>query len=180
MRVGKAPSLIRRANDHDDIEAITGLVRAAYAVHLAEGLHFWGTRQTVEETARRLASGTAFVALDGERYIGVIVVRAPQPDSSVALYRDPQVWSIGQFCVAPDYKGRGLGRSLHDVALNHARAHGARFVALDTAQPTTGLISLYQRWGYRIVGTHDWRPRTNYVSVLMKRPVDPVPGDPAP
>lgn len=41
----------------------------------------------------------------------------------------------------------------------------------------TRLIALYERWGYRNVGTHDWRPHTNYVSVLMQRRVDPVTSD---
>jgi hypothetical protein len=33
------------------------------------------------------------------------------------------------------------------------------------------LIALYQRWGYAIVGEVDWRPFTNYASVLMSRPI---------
>jgi GNAT superfamily N-acetyltransferase len=162
---------IRRVTDTDDVEAITQLVRAAYAPHLAEGLRFWGTRQTVDETARRLASGAGFVAIESNRYIGVIVVRPPQPGSPVELYRDSNVWSIGQFCVAPEYKGMGLGRKLHEIALAYASEHGAQFMALDTAEPAKELIELYQRWGYAAVGSHDWRPHTNYVSVLMKRPI---------
>jgi len=162
---------IRRITDDDDVEAITRLVRAAYAPHLAEGLRFWGTRQTVEETIRRLASGTTFVAVELKRYIGVIIVRPPHSASRVELYRDPTVWSIGQFCVAPQYKGMGLGRKLHNVALAYANDRGARFMALDTAEPAKKLIELYQRWGYAVVGAHDWRPHTNYVSVLMKRPI---------
>jgi len=162
---------IRRVCDKDDVEAITQLVRAAYAPHLAAGLHFWGTRQTVEETRRRLASGVAFVLVESNSYIGVIVTRPPRPDSPVELYRDPTVWSIGQLCVAPEHKGMGLGRKLHEVALAYANEHGARFMALDTVQPATALIELYQRWGYAVVGTHDWRPHTNYRSVLMKRAI---------
>jgi hypothetical protein len=38
---------------------------------------------------------------------------------------------------------------------------------LDTAEPASGLIALYESWGYRIVGRADWRPNTNYESVLM-------------
>jgi hypothetical protein len=46
-------------------------------------------------------------------------------------------------------------------------------MALDTAEPAAGLIELYRHWGYEVVGTHDWRPHTNYVSVVMKRAIEP-------
>lgn len=77
--------------------------------------------------------------------------------------------SIGQLAVLPAWKGRGLGRALHDAAIEVARRNGARTVALDTAATAKTLISLYERWGYRVVGSADWRPHTNYDSVLMLR-----------
>ena len=52
-----------------------------------------------------------------------------------------------------------------------AAQRGAQTMALDTAAPATRLISLYESWGYRIVGSADWRPKTNYESVLMARPI---------
>ncbi len=42
-------------------------------------------------------------------------------------------------------------------------------MALDTAAPALGLISMYKAWGYELAGEHDWRPITNYLSVLMIR-----------
>jgi hypothetical protein len=43
-------------------------------------------------------------------------------------------------------------------------------MALDTAAPATGLIAImYKAWGYELAGEHDWRPHTNYRSVLMSR-----------
>jgi hypothetical protein len=42
-------------------------------------------------------------------------------------------------------------------------------MALHTAQPATTLIAMYQSWGYEVVGTCDWRPQTNYLSVLMSK-----------
>ena len=65
----------------------------------------------------------------------------------------------------------GYGRRLHEEALSFAADAGAEFVALDTAEPAQGLIAMYTGWGYAVVGTCDWRPRTNYRSVLMKRSV---------
>jgi len=162
---------IRPITESDDLSAITDLVHAAYAPHARSGLRYWGTHQTVDDTAKRIETGTALVMLVDRRYIGIVIVRPPQPASEVPLYRESNVWSISQFCVAPEYKGKGYGRKLHESALSFASDAGAEFVALDTAEPAKGLIAMYERWGYAVVGTCDWRPHTNYRSVLMKRTV---------
>jgi GNAT superfamily N-acetyltransferase len=162
---------IRPITAADDLIAITDMVHSAYAPHARSGLRFWGTHQTVEDTARRLGTGSALVMRVDGRYIGIVIVRPPQPASEVPLYREPTVWSISQFCVAPECQGMGYGRKLHEGALCLASEAGAEFLALDTAEPGKGLIAMYERWGYAVVGTCDWRPHTNYRSVLMKRVV---------
>lgn len=155
----------------DSLEELTELVHAAYAPHLGAGLRFVGTHQTVAMTAERLATGHAFVATCAGRLVGTVLARPPKPDSSAPLYRDTRTWSISQLAVSPQYKGRGLGRALHDAAVRHAMGLCARTIALDTAAPAAGLIAMYESWGYRIVGRVDWRPHTNYESVLMAQPV---------
>ena len=42
---------------------------------------------------------------------------------------------------------------------------------LDTAAPATDLIDMYVRWGYTVIGECDWRPKTNYLSVVVSRPI---------
>jgi ribosomal protein S18 acetylase RimI-like enzyme len=162
---------IRHVSPTDDLEQITRLIHLAYAQHAAIGLRFWGTHQSVIDTATRFASGQGFVAiLDGE-YVGTITVRPPQPESTLDLYRDPHTWSICQFAVSPTLKGAGLGKALHRVALAHARQNGGQVMAIDTAAPAERLIAMYRAWGYRPVGEHSWRPHTNYDSVVMSRPL---------
>jgi len=161
--------LIRPVTADDDLARLTTLIHCAYAPHALRGLRYWGTHQSVEDTAKRFASGTGLVMLDGEDYVGTVTLRPPQPESSVPLYRDPSVWSLCQFCITPDTKGQGYGKQLHAYALDYARRAGARVMALDTAQPATALIAMYESWGYRVVGECDWRPLTNYTSVLMAR-----------
>ena len=166
---------IRSLQRSDSIAELTALIRSAYAPHAEKGLRFVGTYQDEETTSQRLAAGHGLVAESEKGLVGTVVLRPPQPTSSAALYRDPGVWSIGQLAVLPDWKGRGLGRALHDAAVELARCSGARAVALDTAAPAKALITLYERWGYGIVGTADWRPHTNYDSVLMLRELQPAP-----
>jgi ribosomal protein S18 acetylase RimI-like enzyme len=160
---------IRALWPSDSLERLTDLIHRACAPHLAHGLRFVGTHQTPQVTAERIASGHAFVATVHDELIGTVTVRPPQPLSSAPLYRDPHTWSFSQLAVAPELKGRGLGRALHDAAVQFALQSGAQTMMLDTAEPAKGLIALYESWGYRIVGRADWRPKTNYESVLMSR-----------
>ncbi len=164
--------VVRPVEARDDLVALTDLVHAAYATHAASGLMFWGTHQSVADTARRLASGQGFLALADGELVGTITVRPPQESSPVPLYCLPDIWSFCQFAVHPGWKGRGVGTALHERALRHAAAHGARRVALDTASPAAGLIRMYRSWGYEECGHCDWRPNTNYLSTLMVRPID--------
>lgn len=166
-----SPLLIREVNASDDLQRLTDLIHSAYAPHAQQGLRYWGTHQSVEDTAKRFASGTGLVMLDGDRYVGTLTLRPPQPESAVALYRDPGVWTLCQFCISPAAKGLGYGRRLHDHATHVARRSGATTMALDTAQPAATLIAMYASWGYRLVGECDWRPLTNYTSVVMARPL---------
>lgn len=160
---------IRTITAQDDLQALTQLIHAAYAPHLASGLHYVGTSQPVEVTQQRLARGQGFVALFNDELVGTITLMPPRIDSPVPLYRQPKVWSIGQFAVSPAYKSAGIGRALHDYVATRAKTQGAEVLALDTAAPATSLITLYERWGYTQCGHCDWRPQTNYFSVLMQK-----------
>jgi len=163
---------IRRYLPTDDLDALTDLIHRAYAPHLDSGLRYWGTHQPASDTEKRLTSGLGFVMVIDGRYAGTVVIRPPQPNSAVPLYREAHVYSLSQFCVAPEHKSKGLGRRLHDDAVNAARGMGARTIALDTAKPAIALINLYKAWGYAVVGECDWRPDTNYVSVVMARQLE--------
>lgn len=160
--------VIRPLCPSDDLARLTELIHDAYAPHAARGLRYWGTHQSIQDTAKRFASGYGLVAECRGAYVGTITVRPPQPQSPVALYRDPHTYSIGQFAVAPVFKGRGLGKSLHEAAVALVRRSGGRTMVLDTAAPAQSLIAMYRAWGYELVGEHDWQPHTNYVSVLMR------------
>ena len=155
----------------DDLAALTALLHAAYAPHAAKGLRYWATHQSVEDTAARLALGHGLVGTVDGQIIATLTLRRPNPNAQVELFRDPDTWSFSQFAVHPDHKGQGYGRHLHDFAVAFAAARGCRRMALDTAQPAQELIDMYHAWGYTELGTCDWRPRTNYLSVLMQKPV---------
>lgn len=164
---------IRPVRAGDDLERLTRLIHAAYAAQASRGLRYWGTHQTVEDTRKRLASGHALVAESARELVGTITVRPPQPESQVELYRDGRTWTICQFAVAPELKGTGLGKLLYEAAESHAILNGGGTMALDTAAPAEALIAMYRGWGYDLVGEVDWRPHTNYLSVVMSKALNP-------
>jgi GNAT superfamily N-acetyltransferase len=160
---------IRCISPDDDLAVLTDVIHAAYAKRASDNLRYWATHQSVEDTARRFQSGQGLIAMQDGRIVGTLTVRPPQPDSEVTAYRDPATWTLCQFAVLPDLQSCGIGHQLHDAALEYAWSQGGRGIALDTAAPANDLIEMYERWGYSIVGDADWRPLTNYVSVVMFR-----------
>ena len=165
----------RQISVTDDLNALTALIRSAYAPHAARGLRYWATHQSVEDTAKRLSAGRGFVGEYGGQVVATITLQLPEPESKVELLRDPDTWSFGQFAVSPEHKGSGFGKEIHDFALAFATSQGCKRMALHTAQPAEALIAMYSSWGYNLAGTCDWRPHTNYLSVLMCKPLEPSP-----
>jgi GNAT superfamily N-acetyltransferase len=166
------PSLsFREVTAADDLAALTHLIRSAYAPHAASRLRYWAPYQSVEDTGKRLASGPGFVGELNGKVVSTVNLKRAEPDSEVERLREPHTWSFGQFAVAPEHKGKGFGKLIHDFALGYAATHGCTKMALHTAQPALGLIAMHQSWGYALVGTCDWRPRTNFLRILMSKPL---------
>jgi len=63
---------------------------------------------------------------------------------------------IGTIAVHPEYRRRGIGRKLLQVALNEAKESGAEYVYLEVRRTNLAAQSLYQNLGFKQVGV---RPR---------------------
>ncbi|MBC8039676.1 MAG: GNAT family N-acetyltransferase [Opitutaceae bacterium] len=161
---------LRRLRKDDDLVALTALLHRANRPLAERGRRFSATHQSPDVTARRVARGVCLVAIHEGGFIGTITIMPHDPASPTELYREPGIFHFGQFAVDPEWKGRGLGRRLHDAALEVARAAGGHAMLLDTASPAADLIAMYGRWGYAEVGRRRWEV-TNYESVLMRRPL---------
>lgn len=163
--------VIREFQSDDDLEKLTDLIHSAYASHAASGLKYWATHQTVEDTKKRIAMGICLVGVLNGEYVGTGLFRRPQLDSPVNLYREKSVWTLAQFGVAPEFRGNGYGKAIHSHGLQLLKNMGVSTIALDTAEPAKDLIEMYKSWGYKMVGVCDWRPFTNYSSVVMSMAV---------
>jgi N-acetylglutamate synthase-like GNAT family acetyltransferase len=85
--------------------------------------------------------GAFFVLLDGGEVIG-----------TVALHRETDtVCELCRMYLAPQYRGRGLGRRLLESAVCEAKQRGFKEMHLKTASVLVEAISLYQRAGFSAV-----------------------------
>ncbi len=159
----------RQFNESDSIEALTDLLHHGYADHAAAGRKFFASHQTPEDTKKRINKGECWVAVSGSDIIGTISFNYPMNPA----YGYPAVSNAGtfyQFTISPEYRGKGLGNALLELAEQKLEALGADEIIFDTASTATELIDWYQRRGYLPCGTYQWRV-TNYLSIVMKKPI---------
>jgi GNAT superfamily N-acetyltransferase len=165
-----APEIqIRPVAGTDDIEALTALLHAAYAVLGDAGLNYTAVDQSPETTRKRLSGGAGFVAIDGDgRVVGTIVYHAPGIIRSTPWLERPGVAHFGQFAVAPAFQRHGSGSLLLNHVETVAQAAGAAEIALDTAETAHTLVDWYVKRGYRAVEHAQWKGK-RYRSVILSK-----------
>ena len=104
---------VREVSLTEDLEALTALIRAAYAPLAAQGLRYWATHQTAEDTAKRLSRGIGFVGeLDGKPIAtitlsgtppGPITVHMTSSNQALAPVRDRVLWGSSRTLQIPTY-----------------------------------------------------------------------------
>jgi ribosomal protein S18 acetylase RimI-like enzyme len=123
----------------DDVEAIRGIVRAAYAKYVERI-----GREPAPMTADYyglVASGAVWVATnDDEEPVGVLAIH---PEAPSLL--------LENVAVAPAAQGRGIGRALIRFAEERAVELGLDEVRLYTNEKMTENVRLYQSLGYEEV-----------------------------
>jgi GNAT superfamily N-acetyltransferase len=135
------------------------------------GLRYLATHQSEAVTRDRAEEGECYVAVAEGKIVGTICFRAPSESGGSPWYDRSDVASLGQFCVDPEFQGRGIGTRLLNLAEERARECGAAEIALDTSEDALHLIELYAANGYRVVEWVKWE-EVNYRSVIMSKPVN--------
>jgi ribosomal protein S18 acetylase RimI-like enzyme len=76
------------------------------------------------------------------------------PDGLAVMRFRPSIWIEGLECylaelyVLPDLRGQGRGRALMDAAMELARAEGAGYMELNTAEDDVAARALYESLGF--------------------------------
>lgn len=162
---------VRKLHAGDPVPELTRLLHRAYARLAAMGLRYMATDQSDAVTRERAASGECWVAVAGDgALVGTILFKHATRTSGSPWLNQPQVASLAQLAVIPEWQGTGLGARLMELAERRAAETGAVEIALDTAEPAEHLVALYRRRGYRLVEHVQWG-HTNYRSVIMSKAV---------
>lgn len=122
-----------------DLDAVRELAVAAYEIYV-ERIGRPPAPMTADY-AEAIGAGTLWVAEDGSRIVGLLVLR---PESDHLL--------LDNVAVHPDAQGRGVGRRLLKLAEERARADGYSEIRLYTNEAMTENLAYYPRHGY--VETH--------------------------
>jgi ribosomal protein S18 acetylase RimI-like enzyme len=90
-----------------------------------------------------LAEGEMTVFLGGDGPAGLALVRF-----RCSLWTDGLDAYLEELYVAPDHRGRGLGRALLETAMEEARREGATRMELGTSVDDKAAIALYESCGF--------------------------------
>ena len=164
---------IRPLQPDDSLAALTALLHRAYARLGALGLNYTAVDQDEASTARRVAGGHCLLAFWEGQLAGTVLLQPTYAQNDCAYFTRPGVAALHQFAVEPGLQGHGIGRALMQAGEDWARAQGFEELALDTAEPATHLVALYQGLGYEPVSHVQW-PGKVYRSVVMSKRLDAV------
>ena len=140
----------------DRSERIDSIYRAAngiLALHDAcEEIVSWDSAELADYVARLRvllsSGGSAFAAWDEASVVGIGSLDAS------GVGGDRAVMKLDMLYVSAEYRGRGIGRRLTEMAGNRARSLGATALYV-SATPTRGTVDAYLRMGAKVLGTPD-------------------------
>jgi ribosomal protein S18 acetylase RimI-like enzyme len=147
----------------DEVDPVAGLLA---------GFRDWmGRDAPSDESIRRTA---AVLLRDPETEFLLAAADGDAPPSGVCQLRYRlTVWTGVEDCwledlfVRADARGRGIGRSLVDAAVERARARGCRRIQLDVNEQNGEALALYRRMGFSTESKPPGR------TLLVGRPLDP-------
>jgi GNAT superfamily N-acetyltransferase len=124
-----------RVVDADDPDAL-GLLEMYFA-ELRSRLAFFA------------APSLADLQADGERGVTLVAYDKGRPVACGSLrLLDRDTAEVKRMYVAPEARGRGVGRRILRALEDQARSRGCSRVVLDTAAPLNEALSMYPREGY--------------------------------
>ena len=154
--VPDAPVIVRDARP-DELAAIGDLRVAAYEAggFLADASHYSETLRTLGHDG----IGQILVAVSNDAEgsaLGTVMLQLwPHAEHVV---RGPDEAEFRALAVAPEARGRGVGRALLRAVIDQARAAGIRQLLLSTQTTMLAAQHLYTEAGFRRLPERDWDP----------------------
>lgn len=131
----------------DDAVAINQLALAAFD-EFQDAYDDWPLfRDKIGNMAALAEHGEIIVARWHGEIVGAVAYIGPQQPKSA--FFEPQWPIMRMLVVAPQARGKGVGRALIEECLQRARRDGATVFALHTSEVMQVALPLYQRMGFR-------------------------------
>lgn len=137
--LGKVANLIQTAFADDLDRSGQSMLREMRTLSRLGPLLWWFDQSN--PALNDLLSG--FVWVEDGQVVGNVTVSQASPAS--------QRWVISNVAVAPEYRGRGIGRMLMQAALDSIRASHGRYVTLQVRDDNAAALHLYRALGFREV-----------------------------
>jgi ribosomal protein S18 acetylase RimI-like enzyme len=153
--------LIVRDARPSELAEIGDLRVAAYEAggFLSDASHYGDTLRTLghDGTGQILAAIEEDGGLTGTgRILGTVMLQL-WPDAGHVV-RGPGDAEVRALAVAPEARGRGVGRALLQAVTDQARACGVRHLVLCTQKTMLAAQHLYTETGFRRMPERDWEP----------------------
>jgi ribosomal protein S18 acetylase RimI-like enzyme len=109
------------------------------------------------DATSRAEKSTLLVALDGDELVGT-VTWCPYGSGDAQLAKEPHQGEFRTLSIAPEARGRGVGRALVEHCLERAHSAGLTEVLLFSLKEMLPAHRLYARLGFVRRPELDWSP----------------------
>ncbi len=158
------PTILIRDARPDETQALQELTIAAYHEYATVMPAMWPIyRQNIITTLANVAPAQQIVAeLDG-LVVGTALLYPPEstiarPDGSMATRALPEIRLLA---VAPETRGKGVGKVLMEECIRRARESGVEAITLHTTDMMAVAMSMYERMGFKRASELDFHPNEN-------------------
>jgi ribosomal protein S18 acetylase RimI-like enzyme len=87
-------------------------------------------------------------AFEDGRPLGTVTLEVDEKIGGEGVPLAPDAANVRMLGVAPDARGRGVGRALMEAAIAEARARGKRALTLNTAERMRSAVAMYEGMGF--------------------------------
>jgi ribosomal protein S18 acetylase RimI-like enzyme len=135
-----------RAEEHAQAGAVTA---HAYREFAREGDPDWQEYLTrLADVADRASRTTILVAVEGGRILGTATLELEGRTEQESDPLRPHEAHIRMLGVAPDARGRGIGRMIMEACEERASASGRTLITLNTTERMRSAQRMYESMGY--------------------------------
>ncbi len=159
---------IKILNKPDSItyEDIHNLIFLAHQSNRKNGFRVKTAEMNGKELKAHIGDdGKCFVAMDGERLVGVTAVRVVERNNRYARGKIADQILVA---VHPDYVGMHTSTKLHEALIQYCKENGLMQIELRTADKNLRMQAACLKWGFKYVDFKAYFGLDHYTVVMMK------------